>query len=153
MSVPKVFLRAPYNYDVEAASDEAGLKCLDKSRAQQSFRDEVDINTLIKRFGLDGQLPQNVRMPVQGDFTDLPADFHALANAQRQAQESFDAMPARVRARFHHDAGEFVDFCLDPANAAEAKALGLVAEVVEPPPSVPLKVEVVNPAPADSVVK
>lgn len=121
-----MFLRAPFNYDVNEASDEAGLACKDVSRTKQSFKDEVDINTMIKRFGLDGQLPQNVRMPVQGDFTDLPGDFLSLVTAQRLAQESFDAMPARVRARFHNDPAEFVDFCLDDDNLEEAKKLGLV---------------------------
>lgn len=121
-----MFLRAPYNYDVEKASDEAGLSCKDGSRTKQSFKEEVDINTLVKRFGLDGALPQNVRMPVTGDFTMVPGDFHALANSMRLAQESFDAMPARVRARFHNDPAEFVDFCLDDANRDEAVKLGLV---------------------------
>lgn len=137
-----MFLRAPYNYDVDKASDEAGLSCKDGSRTKQAFKDEVDINTIVKRFGLDGQLPENVRMPVVGDFTDLPADFHAMANAARQAQESFDAMPARVRARFHNDPGEFVAFCLNDDNLEEAKLLGLVkpgpvvAPVVAPVPGV-----------------
>lgn len=123
--VPKVFVRSAYNYDVDAASDEAGLACSDVSRAQQHFRDECDINTIVRRFGLSGELPTNVRMPQYGDFTGI-TDFHSAMNAVAMANESFDAMPAEVRARFQNDPGKFVEFCMDPGNLEEAKKLGLV---------------------------
>lgn len=123
------FLRAFGNYDVDKASDEAGLKCVDKSLAQQSFAEECDINTIIKRFGLDGKLPENVRMPTFGDFVGVP-DFQTAMNIVVAARESFDQMPARVRARFHHDPAEFVAFCSKDENAEEAAKLGLVKDEV-----------------------
>lgn len=119
------FVRSAFNYDPAVVSDETGLKCQDLSLAKQSFADEVDINTIVRRFGLTGELPQNVRIPQSGDFTDVQ-DFHSAMNAIRMAQESFDAMPAEVRARFQNDAEKFVEFCLDDKNRAEAEKLGLV---------------------------
>lgn len=119
------FVRSANNYDRNAASDESGLLCADKSLAKQSFLEECDINTIVKRFGLTGQLPSDVRMPVSGDFTGI-SDFHMAMNATRAAQEAFMMMPAHVRARFHNDPGEFVDFCMDEKNRDEAVKLGLV---------------------------
>jgi len=135
------FLRAPYNYDTNAASDEAGLECKDATRAQQSFKDECNINTILKRFGITGQLPNNVRMPMQGDFTEI-TDFKGAMNAIRQAQESFMEMPADVRKRFNNDPHEFVQFCNDEKNADEARKLGLVNPKAEPKPAEPLLVRI-----------
>jgi len=123
--VPKMKARAAYSYDVDAASDEAGLRCLDESLTKQAFAEECDINTIVRRFGLTGELPVGVRMPTYGDFEGV-SDFHSAMNAVAKARESFDTMPAHVRARFHNDPGEFVDFCSDEANRAEAEKLGLV---------------------------
>lgn len=127
----KVFVRNPYNYDTNAASDESGLKCEDVSLAKQEFKEECDINTIVRRFGLTGQLPSDVRMPVSGDFTGI-TDFHSAMNAVREAQESFMEMPAHVRDRFANDPGKFVDFCLDDRNRDEAVKLGLVPPAAEP---------------------
>lgn len=119
------FVRSPYNYDVDAVSNETGLKCEDASLAVQDQRDEVDINTIVRRFGLTGKLPEDVRMPSYGDFVGV-SDYHSAMNAVALANEAFDAMPAEVRARFENDPGAFVDFCSDPKNLAEAGKLGLV---------------------------
>lgn len=124
------FLRSAYNYDMSAASDESGLKCEDASLTKQSFAEEVDINTIVKRFNLTGQLPVGVRMPTYGDF-EVVDDYHSAANAIAQASEAFDAMPAHVRARFHNDPAEFVAFCSDGKNRDEAVKLGLVAPQVQ----------------------
>lgn len=124
------FVRSAYNYDRDAVSDETGLRCLDASRTKQSFKDEVDINTLVRRFGVTGEFPVGVRAPTYGDFSQV-IDFHSAMNAVAKAHEAFDQMPAEVRARFNNDPGAFVDFCSDDKNRDEAVKLGLV---VPPPP-------------------
>lgn len=154
------FVRSPYNYDMNVAGDESGLDCsrtvdpetgevvLTPSLAKQSFAEEVDINTIVRRFGLTGQLPQAVRPPTFGDFENIP-DYHAAMNAIRLADEAFMEMPAEVRARFGNDAGSFVEFVSDENNRDEARKLGLLvpeapAEAgVVPAPALPLA-----PAPA-----
>lgn len=121
----------PFNYDADAVSMETGLECKDVSLTKQSFAEECDINTIVRRFGLTGELPTNVRMPSYGDFTGL-GDFRDAMNAVVAAREAFDLMPADVRARFHNDPAEFVDFCSDEKNFEEAGKLGLVKpEVLE----------------------
>lgn len=120
-----MFVRAQYNYDMDEASRESGLLCEDATLAKQSFAEECDINTIVRRFKLTGEIPENVRMPTYADFTEV-TDFHSAMNAVALAHEAFDAMPAEVRARFNNDPGAFVDFCSDDKNRAEAEKLGLV---------------------------
>ena len=79
-----VFLRTPYNYDVDAVSVASGLKCEDATRTQQQFAEEADINTIVERFNLTGQLPQDVRPPQYADFEGV-FDFKSAMNAIRAA--------------------------------------------------------------------
>lgn len=130
----KVFVRSAFNYDMDKVSNETGLLCGDLSLAVQDQRDEVDINTIVRRFGLSGKLPENVRAPQYGDFTGI-GDYQQALHAVMDAEASFMAMPADVRTRFGNDAGAFVDFCSDPQNLSELKKLGLlVPDPVKPSP-------------------
>lgn len=123
----EVFVRAgfPFNYNADAISELTGFSTVGESRAHQSFKDECDINTILRRFKITGELPSGVRMPTYEDFTEV-YDFHSAANAIAEANEAFDAMPAHVRARFKNDPAEFVAFCSDERNRSEAEKLGLV---------------------------
>lgn len=133
-----MFLRTPYNYDTMEASNESGLACEDPSLAQQHAKDETDINTIVRRFGLTGELPSGVRAPQYGDFTDA-TDYHSAMNAVIAANNAFMQLPADVRTRFNNDPGAFVDFCSDEQNRDEAKRLGLIVGSSDEP--------VTNPAP------
>lgn len=133
-----MFVRSPYNYDREEASLEAGLACLDASKAVQDAAADADINTIVRRFGLTGELPDAVAAPSYGDFSEV-VDFHTAMIAVRKAEDSFLRMPADVRARFLNDPQLFVEFCSDEANREEMGKLGLLvpeavkaAPVVEP---------------------
>ncbi|WNK14631.1 MAG: internal scaffolding protein [Microvirus sp.] len=128
-------LRTPYNYDTDKASIEHGLECKDETRTQQHFAEEVDINTIVERFGITGQTPTGVRMPTYGDFTEAN-DFHSSLNAIVQAKEAFDQMPVKVKQRFNNDPEQFVEFCSQEENRTEAEKLGLVQ------PKTPEKVSV-----------
>lgn len=121
------FVRSPYNYDTGVASDESGLACLDPSLATQEARDEVDINTIVRRFGLTGELPQGLRAPSYGDFTGI-GDYQSALNAVLAAEATFNQVPAEVRARFANDPQRFLAFCSDPANADELEKLGLLSD-------------------------
>jgi phage internal scaffolding protein len=129
MKIP--FLRTPYNYDRDAASNDSGLECLDPTMAQQQFREECDINTIMERFGRTGELIAPIRMPQYGDF-DGVNDYHSAMNAIVEAQTAFDALPAKVRARFGNDPAEFLDFVYNEENRDEAIRLGLVEAVIQP---------------------
>lgn len=143
MATKSVFLRSPYNYDMDDASNASGLLCEDESLAVQSSRDECDINTIVKRFGLTGELPGDVDMPQSGDYSGI-GDFHSAMNVVRQAQEEFLRVPADIRARFANDPQAFSEFFNDPANQDEAIRLGLASRKPVPVPPEPMLVKVVE---------
>lgn len=129
------FVRSPYNYDRRAAGRASAVYCeADEDMAKQEFKEESDINTILRRFNVTGQLPQNVRQPTYGDFTGI-TNFQDALEAINMARDAFMQMPAEIRRRFDNDPGSFVDFFEDPRNEAEARRLGLVrpeAVVVQP---------------------
>ena len=129
MGIPKMFLRAPGNYDPDLASDQAGFECVGETMTQQQFADECDINTIVERFGLTGELPNNLRMPVSGDFTGV-VDFKTAMDAVSQAQSAFNQLPGHLRARFENDPQRLMRFLENDKNREEAVELGLV---VKPP--------------------
>lgn len=130
----EVFLRTPYNYDTDAASNESGLACEEPSLAQQHFKEECDINTILQKFNITGILPEAPLSPRYGDFTGI-GDYHTALNRVIAAQDEFDALPAQIRARFQNDPAQLIEFLNNENNRPEAEELGLVdkaaAEVVE----------------------
>lgn len=126
-----------FNMNQNEISDATGLACADESMAVQSAEEESNINTIVRRFGISGELPNNLRMPQSGDFTNLP-DFHTAMNLVRQAQEEFVRVPAEIRARFNNDPARFMAFVEDEGNYDEALKLGLVnPRPVDPPSGIP----------------
>lgn len=124
-----VFLRTAYNYDMAEASFVSGLECLDESLTKQSEKEAADINTIVRRFKVTGELPTGVRKPTYGDFTGVGTFLEAMT-AINAAEASFLAMPAAVRKRFDNDPEQFVRFCSDPRNEEEARRFGLVDQAV-----------------------
>ena len=134
MKVESIFLRTGNNYDRDAVSLETGSFNDEPSKTKQSFAEECDINNIVERFGLTGELPSGID---SGQFATFESSisYHEAMNSVVQAREAFMQMPAHVRARFGNDPGAFVDFVQDDANRGEAERLGLVLPpVVEVPP-------------------
>ncbi len=50
MAKSLIFIRSPYNYDVNAASVESGLRCEEPGLTQQHFKDECDINHIMSKY-------------------------------------------------------------------------------------------------------
>ncbi len=134
MSKNTLFLRTPYNYDTDAASNESGLACEEPSLAQQHYQEECDINVILQKFSITGILPEAPLSPRYGDFTGI-GDYHTAMNRVFAAQKEFEALPAQIRARFDNDPAKLIEFLDDKANRPEAEELGLIekaaAEVVE----------------------
>lgn len=128
-----VVVRGAFSYDPDVVSRETALSIDEaESVVQQQFAEECDINTIVKRFGLTGELPNGVAMPVSGDFTGV-TDFHTAMNLVRQAQEAFMELPGDIRERFANDPSKVMAFLENPENRDEAIKLGLVAKPEEVP--------------------
>lgn len=134
------FLRTPYNYDVDKVSDETGLSCPELTLAQQNFKDECDINHIVRQFGLTGELPGKPMSPQYGDFTGV-LDYHSAVNAVLAAQDDFMELPAQLRSRFNNDPAQLIDFLNNDENREEATKLGLVAaKPISEPSETPIAV-------------
>lgn len=126
-----LFLRNGYNYDRDAVSLECGVGPGEEpARTQQSFAEDADINTIVRRFGLTGQLPNGVAVPQSGDFSGV-TDFQSALNLVLDAQAAFLEVPGELRARFNHDPAQFIAFVEDPVNREEAMKLGFITRPVE----------------------
>lgn len=137
------FARNAYNYDTDLASEATGLVTTLPSLAQQQYKDECDINTIARNFGLTGKLPMPVYLPTFGDFSEVE-DFQSALHTIQRAEASFQAMPSHVRERFRNDPQKFLEFTSDVRNADEIRALGLFKDA---PPVTPPQPSPPNPTP------
>lgn len=131
------FRHAGGNYDVDKASVEAGLLCEDESKAVQSQRDDADINTIVRRFGLTGEIPVDKRIPLDVDIDEV-MDYKSALDFIIAADKSFMSLPAQVRSSFANNPAAFVEFAGDPQNLPQLREWGLApAAAPEPDPVSP----------------
>lgn len=126
------FIRTKNNYDRDAVSRGTSLACSDATRAQQNFKDECDINTIVRNFGVTGTLPTNVRTPINADFIDV-MDYQTSLNLMIEAEKAFMQMPSDVRKEFQNDPGKFVEFASDSKNLDRCRELGLAPPKAKEP--------------------
>lgn len=115
----KVVIRSPY--------DPVARVVLDCSQSQdmakQSFKDECEVNNIVRRYEMGGELPAFSGEPLYADVSGM--EFQGMMDVVASAQAAFEALPAEVRRRFANDPREFVEFVSDPGNRAEALKMGL----------------------------
>jgi len=120
-----MILRSWRNYDAKAVSRSCALDTGTSTKVIQSARDDADINVIVKRFNVTGQLPQLNREALNVDLDEV-VDYRTAMQFVRQAAEQFMSLPSTLRERFQNDPQEFMAFMDDPENAAEAEKLGLL---------------------------
>ena len=117
----------------------ADTEVVGESMTEQSHTKHCDINNIINRFTRTGVLDHvNQREPQYTDVSSCP-DYHGALEIVHATEEMFSSLPAELRDRFGNDAGKYLAWINDPANAEEAVELGLLpAEqggAVKPPAS------------------
>jgi len=108
------------------------------TKTQQQFKDEVDLNVMMKRMGVTGKdmpaAPQDPRF--YGDFTST-FDFRDSLDKTREAADRFNALPAEIRRKFDNNPLYLHDWIMDTTNHEQAVELGLLKKrTPEPPPPV-----------------
>lgn len=114
MKFRNVYDRKPY----KGVSCKGGL-------THQSFREECDINFIMRRAAKTGMLPPATRIARFGDFSDVKS-YQMSLDIVMQANDMFSALPAAIRDRFKNDPAELLAFVGNKANLDEAVKLGLV---------------------------
>lgn len=100
---------------------------------EQSHKDSVDVNTIVRRFKQTGDTKLLARTQAEyGVMADF--DLHAAMNQIKLAQEIFGELPSEIRNRFDNDPQSWFDFASDPKNRDEMWKMGLLKEDVTPPP-------------------
>lgn len=101
------------------------LQFTEDSKTRQSFKEECDINNILKQYIRTGVLTfTNKHAPQYGDF---PAyDLKEALQVVKDANAMFADMPAVLRKRFNNNPEEFLEFIQSPDNRAEAEILGLI---------------------------
>lgn len=98
-------LRTAYNYDRDEVSKNTALVCDDETLAQQNFKDETDLNIMIRKYGV---LPVNEVNWKEFDATVIPKDYQALQNMLLEADKAFMELPAEVRKAVDNDPTKFL---------------------------------------------
>ena len=127
----KITIRKPYDRSVPSRLTFAD----DEGRTQQSFKDQCDVNKILDKFTRTGVLEHVSEYGGEyGDFVDAPG-YHEAMNSVVEAQQMFEALPAKLRKRFENDPATFLAFMDDPANVDEMRSMGLLPkEVPDPEP-------------------
>lgn len=148
MSIQKVFVRSPYNYDRDVVSDESALCCDDPHLTVQDAATDFDPNIVVDRAkrGIDISVSLASRNPIYGDFTEAKSR-HELMNEIAESNSVFFALPEVIRKQFNHDPSSFRNWAVAPENVDKLVELGLVERVEETQPVEPLA-PVVAPASA-----
>ena len=100
------------------------VDCKEKTKTLQHLKDQVDVNNIIDKFVKTGVLESSNRKSFFGDCTS--DDYQECLNKVLVAQDSFESLSAKVKARFKNDPVELMQFLEDDKNRDEAVVLGLV---------------------------
>lgn len=100
-------------------------------RTKQSFKDQCDVNKIIKRAAQAGGLShvQKYDKAVYGEF-DGEFDLLTASVRIKKAEAIFNELPAEVRKEFNHNALDFVAFAGHPDNADKLEEL--IPAIAEP---------------------
>lgn len=133
--------RAPGNYDADRVSFETGTECKDPSLTNQSDAKDADINEIVRRFGLTGQLQVIQRPPSIEEFGEI-FDMQDAMNLVARANQAFMQLPAEARERFGHSPHKFVNFVDDMLYSEDkelrARRLAELRELNLAPPATPI---------------
>lgn len=104
------------------------------TKTQQQFKDQCDINLIMKKYRETGQISHLRNSQGQYlDVSELPSYQEAL-NTLITANNSFASLSSEVRKRFGNDPKNMIEFLSDPSNDPEAIKLGLK---ISPPSTTP----------------
>lgn len=112
------------------------------TKTQQHFKNDVNINQIIKKAMKSRGLPPAINPGYYGDFTSY-TDYQNALDRIQNANDRFMEIPAEIRKRFDNNPGRFAAFLMDENNRTEAENLGLivkkeVSKKEDIPPAAPL---------------
>lgn len=127
-------------YEWKEVSDVTSVDTGQTTLVQQHFKDEVDINTIVRRYGITAGLPFGPDGGMYGDFTGI-TDFDSAVALIKDTEDRFMRIPAELREKFNNNPGMLVRFAQD----STAEEFDAFFKPVQPGPVVPVVAPVVAP--------
>jgi len=91
----------------EEVSDLTGLDTGEETLVRQEFKEEVDINVIMRRFGAGVVNVFGSARPMYGDFTGI-SDYDSALEKVQAIDKRWAMMPAEFRDRFDNDPAKFL---------------------------------------------
>lgn len=102
------------------------------TKTQQQFKDETDVNLIIKKYKKTGEF-SHVSKKV-GQYVDVSSvtDYLSMRQQVIDAENAFMELPSDIRKRFRNSPHELIVFLNNEQNYDEAVKLGLIDEKPAP---------------------
>lgn len=111
-------------------------------RVEQSHKDEVNINNIVKRHGAD--LIAKTASLVQLRYDDVTTnDFQETMQLIVKGNETFMSLPHEVREEFRNDPARYMDYIRNPENKQDLIDRGWM--IGPEPEEPPVQVVITNP--------
>ena len=110
-----------------------GLEFFEPSLTQQQFKDECEIESLLKAHNLSqvmGIMNNHGQQPLFADVSDIP-DFHDAQNHVARATEYFEGLSSDVRSRFNNSLSEFLTTLNDPGAREALTEMGVLKKAAD----------------------
>lgn len=110
-----------------------GLEFHEPSLTQQQFKDECEIESLLKAHNLGqvmGIMNNHGQQPLYGDVSEIP-DFHVSQNHVARATEYFEGLPSDVRSRFNNSLSEFLTTLNNPDAREALTEMGVLKKAAD----------------------
>jgi len=100
-------------------------------RTKQAFKDQCDINKMLKKAQQTGSIAHLLKYP-EATYGEFDGEFTLLEAQQKiaRAGQIFDDLPSEVRQEFGNDPLAFVKYANDPENRGRMKEL--IPKIAEP---------------------
>lgn len=142
-------MRIPRAHDARTVALCCAVETGEESLVQQQFRDEVDVNTIVRRFGITQEAPAGLGAGVYGDFSGIH-DFESAREVLARVQADFLRLRPEVREQFGNDPGRLLRETDGMSEAQWKEFVGPFEDLKEVPPVAEivkdLKVEPAKPA-------
>jgi len=142
---------AKYNESGELIRNRVVVDCSkDELLTEQNHKDEVNINNIIRRHGIDLITKTAMLKAPDMHFDDVTGnDFQEAMFKVTKARQTFESMPSAIRKEFDNNPARFMDFVQNPDNSEAMIEMGLSkAPIIEQP----IEVIITNPEPASEPV-
>lgn len=80
----------------------------DRYAAAQVFKDQCDVNNIIKRYTEGDALALERVKTFYGDFTNSPKSLLEAMNIVQNGREAFSKLPLEIREAYNHDPDQFI---------------------------------------------